>query len=136
MYGAPAREGRILVVVVVQTHRHVWACVNPILCQSTLPDVPPQAHEGMTLRVIGPAGLSRGLLAFQWTRGISVPHMVEVNYAFLKTAVICIPKETRKKFQSTASELPVLTHLNPTILASCRDHQLTSSSVKDSGIRS
>jgi hypothetical protein len=28
----------------------------------------------MTLRIIGPAGHSRGLLAFQWTRGISVPH--------------------------------------------------------------
>jgi hypothetical protein len=36
--------------------------------------MPPQAHEGMTLRIIGPAGLSRGLLAFQWTRGIFVPH--------------------------------------------------------------
>jgi hypothetical protein len=28
----------------------------------------------MTLRIIGPASLSRGLSAFQWTRGISVPH--------------------------------------------------------------
>jgi hypothetical protein len=64
MYEAPAREGRILVVVAVQTHRVVWAYVNPILRQSTLLDVPPQAHEGMTLRIIGPACLSRGLLAF------------------------------------------------------------------------
>jgi hypothetical protein len=39
MYEAPAREGRILVAVAVQTHRVVWACVNLILCQSTLPDV-------------------------------------------------------------------------------------------------
>jgi hypothetical protein len=74
MYEAPAREGRIFVADAVQTHRAVRACVNPISCQSTLPDVPPQAHEGMALRIIGPAGLSRGLLAFQWTRGISVPH--------------------------------------------------------------
>jgi hypothetical protein len=36
--------------------------------------VPPQAHERMTLRFIGPLGLSWGLLLFQWTRGISVPH--------------------------------------------------------------
>jgi hypothetical protein len=74
MYEAPAREGRILVVVAVQAHRAIWACVNPILCQSTLADVPPQAHEGVTLRIVGPAGLSRGLLFFQWTRGIFVPH--------------------------------------------------------------
>jgi hypothetical protein len=74
MYEAPTREGRILVAVAVQTHRAVWACVDPILCQSILAGAPPQAHEGMTLRIIGPAGFSRGLLAFQWTLGISVPH--------------------------------------------------------------
>jgi hypothetical protein len=74
MYEAPTREGRILVAVAVQTHRAVWACVDPILCQSILAGAPPQAHEGMTLRIIGPAGFSRGLLAFQWTWGISVPH--------------------------------------------------------------
>jgi hypothetical protein len=74
MYEAPAREGRILVAVVVQTHRTVWAYVNPILCRPTLLDVPPQAHKRMTLRIIRPAGLLRGLLAFQWTREISVPH--------------------------------------------------------------
>jgi hypothetical protein len=73
MYGAPAQEGRILVAVAVQTHRAVWACVNPILCQSTLPDVPPQAQEGMTLRIIGPTGLSRGLLASQRTWGYLSP---------------------------------------------------------------
>jgi hypothetical protein len=75
MYEAPAREGRILVAVAVQTRRAVWAYVNPISCQSILAGVPPQTHEGMTLRIIGPVGLSRGLLAFQWTRGISFPHM-------------------------------------------------------------
>jgi hypothetical protein len=84
MYEAPAREGRILVAVVVQTHRAVWACVNPILCRSTLPDVPPQAHEGMTLRITGPAGLSRGLLAFQWTRGMYVPHKPPIFGLILK----------------------------------------------------
>jgi hypothetical protein len=84
MYEALAREGRIFVAVAVQTHRVVWDYVNPILCQSTLPDVPPQAHEGMTLRIIGPAGLSRGLLAFQWTRGISVPHKPPIFGLILK----------------------------------------------------
>jgi hypothetical protein len=84
MYEAPAREGRILVAVAVQTHRVVWACVNPILCQSTLPDMPPQAHEGMTLRIIGPTGLSRGLLAFQWTWGISIPHKPPIFGLILK----------------------------------------------------
>jgi hypothetical protein len=43
------------------------------LCQSASLDVPPQAHEGTTLRIIGPMGLLRGLLPFWWTRGISVP---------------------------------------------------------------
>jgi hypothetical protein len=33
-----------------------------------------QAHEGVTSRFIGLLGLSWGLLSFQWTRGISVPH--------------------------------------------------------------
>jgi hypothetical protein len=84
MYEAPAREGRILVAVAVQTHRTVWACVNPILCQSALSDVPPQAHEGVTLRIIGLAGLSRGLLAFPWTRGISVPHKPPIFGSILK----------------------------------------------------
>jgi hypothetical protein len=64
MYEAPAREGRIRVVVSVQTHRAAWACVNPILCQSTLAGAPPSAHEEVTLQIIGPTGLSRGLLSF------------------------------------------------------------------------
>jgi hypothetical protein len=58
MYEAPMREGRVPVAVAIQTHRAVWACVDPVLCQSTSLDVPPQAHEGMTLRIIGPTGLS------------------------------------------------------------------------------
>ena len=84
MYEDIVREGRIIVAVVVQIHRVVWACADPILCQSTLADVPPQAHEGVTLRIIGPAGLSRGLLAFQWTRGISVPHKPPIFGLILK----------------------------------------------------
>jgi hypothetical protein len=84
MYEAPAREGRIFAVVVVQTHRAAWAYVNPVLCQSSLTGVPPQAHEGMTLRIIRLVGLSRGLLAFQWTRGISVPHKPPIFGLILK----------------------------------------------------
>jgi hypothetical protein len=58
MYEALAREGRVSVVVAVQTRRAVWACVDPVLCQSASLDVLPQAHEGMTLRIIGPTSLS------------------------------------------------------------------------------
>jgi hypothetical protein len=58
MYEAPAREGRVTVVVIAQLHRVVWVCVDPVLCQSASLDVPPQAHEGTTLRIIGPTGLS------------------------------------------------------------------------------
>jgi hypothetical protein len=74
MYEAPAREGRILVAVFVQTHRAAWASVDPILCQCTLAGAPPSAHKEVTLRIIEPTSLSQGLLSFQWTRGISVPH--------------------------------------------------------------
>jgi hypothetical protein len=58
MYEGTAREGRITVAIIAQIYRVVWARVNPVLCQSTSLDVPPQAHEGMTLRIIGPTGLS------------------------------------------------------------------------------
>jgi hypothetical protein len=58
MYEAPAREGRVPVAVAIQTHRAVWACVDLVLCQSVSLDVPLQAHEGMTLRIIGPTGFS------------------------------------------------------------------------------
>jgi hypothetical protein len=58
MYEAPAREGRVTVVITARIHRAIWACVDPVLCQSASLDVPPQAHEGMTLRIIGPTGLS------------------------------------------------------------------------------
>ena len=74
MYEAPSWGDRILVSVAIQTHWAIWAYVNPILCQFAFPDVPLQAHEGVTLRIIGLAGLSRGLSAFWWTQGIPVPH--------------------------------------------------------------
>jgi hypothetical protein len=57
MYEAPAREGRVSVAVIIQTRWAVWVCVDLVLCQSVALDVPPQAHEGMTLRIIGPTGL-------------------------------------------------------------------------------
>jgi hypothetical protein len=74
MYGAPVREGWVTAVITAQIHRVVWACVDPILCRSTSLGAPPQAHEWMTSRIIGPTGLSWGLLSFWWTRGIFVPH--------------------------------------------------------------
>jgi hypothetical protein len=58
MYEAPVREGRVSVAVVIRARRAVWACVDLVLCQTASLDVPPQAHEGMTLRIIGPTGLS------------------------------------------------------------------------------
>jgi hypothetical protein len=58
MYEAPAREGRVSVVIAIQTRRTVWACADPTLCQTASLDVLPQDHEGMTLRIIGPTGLS------------------------------------------------------------------------------
>jgi hypothetical protein len=54
MYVAPAREGRVTIVITARIHRAVWACVDPALHRSALLGVPPQAHEGMTLRIIGP----------------------------------------------------------------------------------
>jgi hypothetical protein len=58
MYEAPAWEGWVTVAIIAQIHRVVWACIDPVLCQSASLDVPPQAHEGMTLQIIGPTGLS------------------------------------------------------------------------------
>ena len=54
MHEDTVREGRVTAAVVAQIHRAVWARVDPILRQSTSPDVPPQAHEGMALQNIGP----------------------------------------------------------------------------------
>jgi hypothetical protein len=58
MYEGTAQEGRITVAIIAQIHRAVWACVDPVLCQFASLDAPPQAHEGMTLQIIGPTGLS------------------------------------------------------------------------------
>jgi hypothetical protein len=58
MHEAPAREGQVTVVITTRIHRAVWACVNPILCRSISLGALPQAHEGMTSRIIGPTGLS------------------------------------------------------------------------------
>jgi hypothetical protein len=58
MYEAPAREGRVTVAIIAQIHRAVWACIDLVLCQSASLDVPPEAREGMTLRIIGPTGPS------------------------------------------------------------------------------
>jgi hypothetical protein len=53
MYEDTVREGRVTVAV-AQIHRAVWACVGSILCRSTSLGVPPQAHKGMTSRIIRP----------------------------------------------------------------------------------
>jgi hypothetical protein len=58
MYEAPVREGRVSVAVAIQTRLAILAYVDPVLCQIASLDVPPQAHEGMTLQIIGPTGLS------------------------------------------------------------------------------
>jgi hypothetical protein len=54
MHEDTVREGRVTVAVVAPIHRGVWARVDPILRQSTSPDVPPEAHEGTALQNIGP----------------------------------------------------------------------------------
>jgi hypothetical protein len=73
MYEAPAWEGRVTVVITARIRRVVWACVDLILCRSASLGVLSQAHEGMTSRIIGPTGLSWGLLSFWWTRGYPSP---------------------------------------------------------------
>jgi hypothetical protein len=62
------------------------------LRRSSLLVVPPQAHEGMTLRIIGPTGPSRGILSFWWTRGISVPH----NHPVWLANPVIVPKANGK----------------------------------------
>jgi hypothetical protein len=58
MYEAPAWESRVTVVITDQIHRAIWACVDPILYRSTSLGALPQAHEGMTSRIIEPTSLS------------------------------------------------------------------------------
>jgi hypothetical protein len=66
-------KGRVTVAITAQIYWAIWACVDPALCQSALLDVPPQAHEGVTLRIIGPTVLPRGILSFWWTQGHPSP---------------------------------------------------------------
>jgi hypothetical protein len=54
MYGAPAREGRVTVVITAQIHRVVWVCVDPVLCQSALLDVSPRPTKGWPRELLGP----------------------------------------------------------------------------------
>jgi hypothetical protein len=63
------------------------------LRRSGLLAVPPQAHEGMTLRIIGPTGPSRGILSFWWTRGISVPHTT-LHHVSCVLSVVLLGRET------------------------------------------
>jgi hypothetical protein len=56
--GAPLWESQISVVVARSTLWAVRAGINPASRRSALLIVPPQAHERMTLRFIGPLGLS------------------------------------------------------------------------------
>jgi hypothetical protein len=41
MYEAPAREGRVTVVITARIHWAVWACIDLILCRSTSPGALP-----------------------------------------------------------------------------------------------
>jgi hypothetical protein len=82
MYEDTLREGRITTAV-AQIHRAVWACVDPILCRSTSLDVPPGPRRDDLVNYWA-QGLSSGLLAFQWTRGISVPHKPPIFGLILK----------------------------------------------------
>ena len=79
--GSSAGKSGLLLWFLAQ---HCWtirARTDPASCRSASLVVPPQAHEGVTLRFIGPLGLSWGLLSFQWTRGISVPHINPVTFS-------------------------------------------------------
>jgi hypothetical protein len=45
MCEAPVREGRVTVVITAPIHRVVWACVDPVSCQSTLLDISPRPRR-------------------------------------------------------------------------------------------
>jgi hypothetical protein len=61
--GAPARESRIFCCGFL-LNAVGPSGLAPALHRSALLTTPPQAHEGMTLRSIGPLGFSSGLLSF------------------------------------------------------------------------
>jgi hypothetical protein len=54
MYGAPAREGWVTVAITAQIHRAVWACVDPVLCQSVLLNISPRPSKGRPHELLGP----------------------------------------------------------------------------------
>ena len=72
--GSSAGKSDLLLQSLAQCCGAVRVCAHPALCRSASLVVSPQAHEGVTSRFIGLLGLSWGLLSFQWTRGISIPH--------------------------------------------------------------
>jgi hypothetical protein len=71
--GAPARESRISIVVARSTLWAVWVCTNPAPCRSALLVVPPQAHERMTLRFIGPWAFREVFYSFSGPGGYLSP---------------------------------------------------------------
>jgi hypothetical protein len=56
--GSSAGKSDLLLWLLAQCGWAFQACINPALCRSASLVVPPQAHEGVTLRFIGPLGLS------------------------------------------------------------------------------
>jgi hypothetical protein len=76
MYGAPAREGRVTVVITARIRRAIWACVDMILCRSTSLGVLSQAHEGMTSRLLGPRAFREIFYPSGGTEGYPSPTSV------------------------------------------------------------
>jgi hypothetical protein len=56
--GSSAGKSGLLLWFLAQRCRAIRAHTDLALCRSALLVVPPQAHEGVTLRFIGPLGLS------------------------------------------------------------------------------
>jgi hypothetical protein len=106
MYEDSAREGRIIATVAAQIHQDVWASVDPILCQSTSPDVPPQAHEGMTLRTIGPKAFREVFWPSSGPRDICPPHQSTQQHVLCHTRPVAL-----RPTQESYSDLLVITEL-------------------------
>jgi hypothetical protein len=53
-----AEKSDLLLWFLAQRRGAIWTCIDPALRRSASLIVPLQAHEGMTLRFIGPLGLS------------------------------------------------------------------------------
>jgi hypothetical protein len=58
VWGSSAGKSDLPLRSLAQRCGAVRACSNPALCQSASLVIPPQAHEGVTLRFIGLLGLS------------------------------------------------------------------------------